>query len=1022
MLRFKHAAVLGAFALLSCKEPTQITLELSTTGQCPKQPIDDARMVDAAIAAANEKLSGDQSDAFITTTSQCDDPPFIGSLVLVPAEERTGDRVDVLVVAGFETDDEKIAMNADACEKARAANATGIEGLNCVVVRRRLGFVDGLPITLPLEIQTACLGVECGEDLTCFNGGCVDPAVDCSTGRCPDPGGGGSGGSGAGGAGGAGAGGDGAGGSGGAPPVCSTETCAEPACANTLWCSDAVILNEASVRSAGEASEFIEVLNTGGTAIDLSNAAIVLLSGPSGETGEEYARIELGALDPLPPGGYLVVADSGLTPAPGSLATTFSFEGPSTAPEDHLRQGGALTAHAIALVVADELSSPIVRDAIVYDAGLVSFDLDGADVSAIPWGISDVEDALLPDSLARLPNGQTGAASDVVWNVTDIPTPGGENTAGELCNNGVDDMDADTDIDCADSDCAGQICGENGEVCVGAVQCACDDDGVEQSCGDAQDEDCDGAVDCADEDCAGVGSCPSENCFNGADDDGDSMSDCADADCNGMPCGANGRVCESGQCLCPNGSIETCNDGVDNDCDGAIDCADSGCAASALCTEICNNGVDDDSDGLVDCMDGTCDNVACNGMGDVCNTPMPCDCVPMGAELCSGGLDEDCDGLVDCFDSQCNLAFECNSEFCANLMDDNGNGLVDCQEPSCDGLQCDGNMNICVSGLCYCNPNGTELQCGDMVDNDCDGAMDCADADCDASCAENCMNLMDDDGDGFADCADSSCEGMSCGMGVVCTNGACMTALPINIMGFAPPVVSRTGNFTITGSGFSGVTGVHVGGVSQMFFVQNDGAINVTNLSTLTPIGTQSVIVFKPMAMGNSTLPVIDLVIQEINSVSSLPLQDYIELRTGGVDTVSLSGFTVVLYNEGGFVTNNFPLMGNASPTGTYRLGAGGPMVLGDLPTGPYAVALYQGAGPPLTVPVSANHPNLLDALPYGPPPAQAQLQPLLQMGSQVDENQAGNALMHTIQRCFPGRRNGMAFGVGPTGASPCVM
>lgn len=128
----------------------------------------------------------------------------------------------------------------------------------------------------------------------------------------------------------------------------------------------------------------------------------------------------------------------------------------------------------------------------------------------------------------------------------------------ENCSDGLDN-DLDGAIDCADSDCAGDV------ACTGPVPEVCDD---------LIDNDFDGKVDCADTDCAAAANCqlpPSEICTDGIDNDGDGWADCADSDCAGIgTCG-------------PEGKDATCSDGIDNDGDGDIDCADSGCAKNRSC-------------------------------------------------------------------------------------------------------------------------------------------------------------------------------------------------------------------------------------------------------------------------------------------------------------------------------------------------------------------------------------------------------------------------------------------------------
>ncbi len=67
---------------------------------------------------------------------------------------------------------------------------------------------------------------------------------------------------------------------------------------------------------------------------------------------------------------------------------------------------------------------------------------------------------------------------------------------------------------------------------------------------------------------------------------------------SGIPCGAGGRRCSGGSCVCPGGTVESsCDDGADNDCDGLIDCNDSDCVGRACddanaCTtgEVCSLG------------------------------------------------------------------------------------------------------------------------------------------------------------------------------------------------------------------------------------------------------------------------------------------------------------------------------------------------------------------------------------------------------------------------------------------------
>jgi hypothetical protein len=332
-MRFPSAWLTLA-SVLACQDPTQSTVQVTTDARCPDEGPGDAVLDSAAIAAARDFASGTAA-TFSARRDYCDAPQSVGSLVLVPAEGRTDDFVEVLVVGGFVTDDGKAPQTAESCEEIRAAS--GIDGLNCIVARRRLGFIAKTPLTLPVDLDTRCLGVECGEDLTCFQGACVDPKVDCdANGDCELGEGGagatGAGGSGAGatGGGGSGAGAAGGGGAGGGPleELCANgmdddgdtlADCLDDECASTLVCAPpaTLVLNEVSIRSAGEAEEFIEIYNRGDTPVDLTGAVVSLLKGPVGGAAAPYAAISLDGLS-LAPGDYLVLHDAGRVVGPGA--------------------------------------------------------------------------------------------------------------------------------------------------------------------------------------------------------------------------------------------------------------------------------------------------------------------------------------------------------------------------------------------------------------------------------------------------------------------------------------------------------------------------------------------------------------------------------------------------------------------------------------------------------------------------------------------------------------------------------
>jgi hypothetical protein len=185
---FGSYGLLAALAgFLSCREPTQITLVLSTNAQCPNEAAEGPRLVDTLIASG---IKLDASELVgQTVTSQCEvreGDNLVGTLVLLPSG---GDdpTVQIAIVAGVRTASGSAEMNAQACADLVAAKES-IAGKPCVVARRRLAFIEHSGLTLPVKLDSRCIGVDCSEDKTCFNGNCVSAEVDCSDGGdCADP-------------------------------------------------------------------------------------------------------------------------------------------------------------------------------------------------------------------------------------------------------------------------------------------------------------------------------------------------------------------------------------------------------------------------------------------------------------------------------------------------------------------------------------------------------------------------------------------------------------------------------------------------------------------------------------------------------------------------------------------------------------------------------------------------------------------------------------------------------------------
>ena len=83
----------------------------------------------------------------------------IGSMVLVPSGSKSGSAL-VGVTMGVNKD-------PSTCVETAAGSAS------CIFARRRIGFIPHQPLTIGVDLQSACIGVVCSPDATCNAGACV---------------------------------------------------------------------------------------------------------------------------------------------------------------------------------------------------------------------------------------------------------------------------------------------------------------------------------------------------------------------------------------------------------------------------------------------------------------------------------------------------------------------------------------------------------------------------------------------------------------------------------------------------------------------------------------------------------------------------------------------------------------------------------------------------------------------------------------------------------------------------------
>lgn len=171
-MRARHLVTLlvvggGPSALFgsSCKEPTAIRVEARTNA-----PPSSVKSTTFWIHTPSEA-----DDAPVQAETPTVDPTgMIGSLVVVPKSKHDAP-VAVRIVVG-------LSRRASECTKA-----DGYAG--CIVARRRLTYVPGLTLTLPILLEQSCIGVACDAETTCSNGGCVNAEVQCDGSSCGEPGG-----------------------------------------------------------------------------------------------------------------------------------------------------------------------------------------------------------------------------------------------------------------------------------------------------------------------------------------------------------------------------------------------------------------------------------------------------------------------------------------------------------------------------------------------------------------------------------------------------------------------------------------------------------------------------------------------------------------------------------------------------------------------------------------------------------------------------------------------------------------
>lgn len=157
-------ALATATAVASCREPTQVTIEVRTDVPCS--------LVQKTTITVGAPLDTEEDAAPTAVTSACE-AGLVGSLVTVPATSKSA-RLAVRVVTGVDRD----ATQCSAADKYKG----------CIVARRRLAYVAHTPLFVPVFMNLSCKDVPCDVRSTCNRLGQCVPA-DVAADECSRPGG-----------------------------------------------------------------------------------------------------------------------------------------------------------------------------------------------------------------------------------------------------------------------------------------------------------------------------------------------------------------------------------------------------------------------------------------------------------------------------------------------------------------------------------------------------------------------------------------------------------------------------------------------------------------------------------------------------------------------------------------------------------------------------------------------------------------------------------------------------------------
>jgi cysteine-rich repeat protein len=187
---------------------------------------------------------------------------------------------------------------------------------------------------------------------------------------------------------------------------------------DTVAGGGSLVINEVDYDNpGGDTTEFVEIFNGGTAAVDLTNLAVVLVNGNGNVEYRRFNLVDVGAS--LPAGGYIVIANSSVTPAAGALHLIVPIA-------QDIVQNGAPDGLAIIDVV-----SLTVIDALSYEGAITAATITGfpGTVSLVEGATTSVADDTATATLAliRSPNGTDTNNAMADWAASTALTPGAAN-------------------------------------------------------------------------------------------------------------------------------------------------------------------------------------------------------------------------------------------------------------------------------------------------------------------------------------------------------------------------------------------------------------------------------------------------------------------------------------------------------------------------------------------------------------------------------------------------------------------